>query len=495
MPRVSLLSGLAVLIALGPVAHAADVPVVGGSLLVQDNPVKPTARKAVFKSTAVAISVGANDPRVTGVSVELVNSTPGLEQSDVFTLPASGWSAIGTPPSGYRYKDAKLLNGPVKSAIIRNGRLVKLVAKGATMSFTLEGVPQTQIGVVVSVGTTRLCATFGGIISKDDGRKFKARLAAAPPFCPGLPTTTTTTTTSSTTTTETTTTTTASTTTTTESTTTTTESTTTTTTTTTTTSAPSTTTTTTDPSSTTTTTETTTTTTGPSSTTTTTTTTVTTTTLAAGVDPNSPVSVTSACLTNGTGAQLAVKVMLFDTNAAPLTGATVSIGSTAGTVGPVQSSGNLYWATLTAPASGTSAQISVIADGQPLVQQPTVTLAAPFTDAAGGSGGCAQDGNLRVRVLDETGAPLVGRQRAAGLGRADQRARHHLRLPGRRRDHGRHRRAGLRRVPRLRRHARRARHRDGGCDQPSLPDAHRRRRQRRRPAARTHRPGHHDRHA
>jgi hypothetical protein len=101
-------------------------------------------------------------------------------------------------------------------------------------------------------------------------------------------------------------------------------------------------------------------------------------------------------------------VALFDTNALPISGASVIINSTAGTVGAVQSSGNLYWAILTAPASGTSAQITVIANGTPLNTQPIVTLAAPFTDTTGGAGGCAQNGNLRVRVVTDTGTPLAG---------------------------------------------------------------------------------------
>jgi hypothetical protein len=369
MRHIVLLSGLALMLVACPPAGAADVPISGKSLTVVDNPAKPNSRKAVFKSADSTIQLGVEDPRVTGATIELVNPTPGLEQSDVFTLPASGWTPIGSPPNGYRYKDAQLVNGPVKTAIIKNGRLVKFVAKGATMSFTLDGVPQTQIGVVATVGPTRFCASFGGTIRKDDGRKFRARIAVAPAACPMLPPPTTTTTTATTTSTSTTTTT-----------------------------ATTSTTTTTEP---------------PTTTTTTTSTTTeppttTTTTVATGVDPSSPVTVSSACLTNGSGAQLAVKVMLFDTNAVPLAGATVTIQSTAGTVGPVQSSGNLYWAILTAPGSGTSAQITVIADGQPLVQQPTIALASPFTDATGGSGGCPQDGNLRVRVLDETGSPLAG---------------------------------------------------------------------------------------
>lgn len=347
---------------LATAAMAADVPVSGGKLGIADNLTVPAKRKAVFKSGDAAINVGTEDPRIDGATIELVNPTPGLEQSDVFALPATGWTAIGNPPQGYKYKDSALLNGPIKAAQIKNGKLVKFTAKGASMTFTLGGAPQGQVGVVATFGATRFCALFGGV-TKDDGLKFNAKNAVAPAVCPSASPTTTSSSTTTTTTTTTTTSTTV------------------------------------------------TTTTSSSSSTTSSTTTTTTTTIGSPsgiVDPNSAVLVTSNCLTNGTGAQLGVQLTLVDTNAVPMVGATVSIASTAGFVSPVTASGNVYRAVVVGPGSGTSAQITVIANGVPITTQPVITLAAPFFEGSGGAGGCAQDGNLRVRALTELGAPIAG---------------------------------------------------------------------------------------
>lgn len=348
---------------LAATAGATDVPITGSKLTVVDHLLSPAKRKAVFKSSDPGIQAGTEDPRVSGATVELVNPTAGLEQSDTFTLPATGWLPIGDPPQGYKYKDSDLLHGPVKTAQIKNGKLVKFTAKGATMSFELGGVPQTEVGVIVTIGSTRFCTTFGGVVTKDDGLKFSAKLAPAPGACPSIPptTTTSTTTTSSL--------------------------------------AP-----------TTSTTVTTTTTSSSTAPTTSTTTTTTSTTIVGNgiVDPNSAVLVTSNCLTNATGAQLGIQVTLVDTNTVPIVGASVLIGSTAGLVSPVTASGNVYRAVLVGPAAGTTAQITVTANGTPLTTQPVITLAPPFTEATGGAGGCPQDGNLRVRVLTELGAPVAG---------------------------------------------------------------------------------------
>ncbi len=136
-----------------------------------------------------------------------------------------------------------------------------------------------------------------------------------------------------------------------------------------------------------------------------------------GVDPNSAVTVTSGCLTDGTGAESAVVVDLVDANGNPVTGASVTMTTTAGTLSAVQSSGNTYWAVLTPPAtSGVSAaSVTVSAanscSGQAVQMSTTATvaLAAPFTDTAGGAGGCSVDGNMRVRVVRaEDGTPVSG---------------------------------------------------------------------------------------
>lgn len=199
MSRRTGLLGVLLVLPLAGIGRAADIGVAGSGLTIVDPAGAPARRKAVFKASDPGVQTGTADPRTSGATLELVNPTTGLEQSDVFPMPAIGWKAIGSPPVGFKYHDAKLLLGPVKTALVKNGKLVKLVAKGAGVSFALGGVPQTQVGVVTTIGSTRFCALFGGTVKKDDGFKFQASGATAPASCPALPTTSTTTSTTSTT--------------------------------------------------------------------------------------------------------------------------------------------------------------------------------------------------------------------------------------------------------------------------------------------------------
>ena len=172
-------------------ALSADVPLAGTKLLIKDKPSDATKRLVSFKAADAAVSVSGIDPTATGATVEIVNQNPGVAQSDVFALPAIGWTAAGAPATSYKYKDKTLANGPVKTAQVKGGKLVKLVAKGATMTFQLGLVPQGSVGVVFTSGSARYCTLFGGTVKKDTETQFKATKAAAPGTCPGGPTTTT----------------------------------------------------------------------------------------------------------------------------------------------------------------------------------------------------------------------------------------------------------------------------------------------------------------
>ena len=110
--RSIVLAMVAVLFVCVP-AYAAQQLVATKTLLVKNPP--SGARKVVWKaketgSTATVIG----DPTVDGAMLALV-LTPGGSQC--VSMPASGWSAIGTV--GFKYKDSPLANGPVKVALIK----------------------------------------------------------------------------------------------------------------------------------------------------------------------------------------------------------------------------------------------------------------------------------------------------------------------------------------------------------------------------------------
>jgi hypothetical protein len=132
------------------------------------------------------------------------------------------------------------------------------------------------------------------------------------------------------------------------------------------------------------------------------------------IDPASAVTVgmndgtpLTACVVAGSAARVLAWVDLQDTTGAPLVGATVTIGgspATASTAAP-----GVYWREIVAGAVPGPSTLPVVAtvcgDTENLTPIAITTVAANAT--AGGTGGCSPaGGNVRVRVVDETGAPI-----------------------------------------------------------------------------------------
>lgn len=134
------------------------------------------------------------------------------------------------------------------------------------------------------------------------------------------------------------------------------------------------------------------------------------------IDPASAVGVTSDCLTAATAARAVVVVDLVDTAGDPVVAAELSFSASSGTLGAVESDGlGRYWSELTAPAVPAGALVvDVVADGVTLDAHPSLTVADPIDSPGGGAGGCPADGNLRVRVVDESGAPIDGAEVMVG---------------------------------------------------------------------------------
>ena len=84
---------------------------------------------------------------------------------------------------GYRYKDPDQANGPIRVAILRNGKFIKAVGKGAGLNHTLAGNPD-PVDVVLQTGTKKYCMTFGGTVRFTANLLFNAKDAAAPGACP-----------------------------------------------------------------------------------------------------------------------------------------------------------------------------------------------------------------------------------------------------------------------------------------------------------------------
>jgi hypothetical protein len=126
------------------------------------------------------------DPRITGATLYV--GRVGVGDVTALDLPADGWSGTGGAPTDFKYKSR---SGAVVAARIIDGRSIRLSARGDG-AYPLGGVPQGGVGVIIDVGGLRFCGFFGGQVTKDGGRSFRARNAPAPAGgCTVLGTTTT----------------------------------------------------------------------------------------------------------------------------------------------------------------------------------------------------------------------------------------------------------------------------------------------------------------
>ena len=155
-------------------------PLSGKRLVLRATPVL----RALSKDTTVALGGGngsADDPVVNGGSLRVASA--GFD--DTYGLPASGWSYVGSAgqQKGYRYSDRSLANGPVKFVLVRNGRVVRIVGKGAGLGQSLAADPD-PVDLVLTTGARTYCMQFGGATTFNAGVSFVARDATAPGACP-----------------------------------------------------------------------------------------------------------------------------------------------------------------------------------------------------------------------------------------------------------------------------------------------------------------------
>jgi len=124
-------------------------------------------------------AIVAGDPTQLGGSLRVFTAA-----GDGFdtTYPLVGhWKPIGKPaaPKGYRFTDAA---GPIKSVIVKPGKIAKAVGKGAGLGHTLGANPD-PVTVLLATGTERDCMSFGGgkFVA---GKKYLATHVPAPAACP-----------------------------------------------------------------------------------------------------------------------------------------------------------------------------------------------------------------------------------------------------------------------------------------------------------------------
>jgi subtilisin-like proprotein convertase family protein len=173
-----------------------SVPIAAKQLFIKDRATDATKRLLKFVTTA-AVDTGMIDPVSSGAAIQVFDTAGGPDAACLVMPAGAGWTAKGG--GDFVYKDKTLAAGPVKSAVIKNGRTIKVVAKGngpTPIPYTLDEVAQTAVGVEFHSGPLSVCTEFGGLTRIDSGTnppnpggrgRFLAKDAPAPGACPTPP--------------------------------------------------------------------------------------------------------------------------------------------------------------------------------------------------------------------------------------------------------------------------------------------------------------------
>jgi hypothetical protein len=185
------------------VALAAALTFVSGATYAADNLIP--GKLGLIKATKLAKLVakpavdfplppGPDAPTAVGATIRFFD-TGGAAGDNTYSLPSGTWSGLGNPAGskGYKYKGAGSVADPCKVVLIKTA-VIKAVCKGTGVTVGASSF-SGNAGIIMTMGGTRYCASFGGTTIKNDPGNFKRKDAPAPGACPTVapPTTTTTT--------------------------------------------------------------------------------------------------------------------------------------------------------------------------------------------------------------------------------------------------------------------------------------------------------------
>src|SRR5262249_7043278 len=145
-----------------------DQPIDGVKLKIQRSGEKQKLLWVARSRTPLAAGTPV-DPSVTGATLELLSPSGG---SVSMALPAAGWS-VGSGGAKFKNRDAPGGSSPVRAAVLRQGRSIKVVARST--GFALD-TPLVGVGLRLVSGTLATCSYFhvGTVVTDVPGR-FEAR--------------------------------------------------------------------------------------------------------------------------------------------------------------------------------------------------------------------------------------------------------------------------------------------------------------------------------
>ncbi len=185
--RNLVLAALVASLVLDAAASAADKPIAGTKLQLKKS--SSGKEKLVFLSKdpgflfpAIASADNPASGSPGGLRIELFAQND--PTTGTLTIPAGvgtpGWKVMDGSIDAYKYGNRTAPTGPspVKVAILKQGKMIKIVA--ADTGLALVG-PQARVAIRITAGTQRNCAVFGpGSIKRDAAGNFLAVRAPSP---------------------------------------------------------------------------------------------------------------------------------------------------------------------------------------------------------------------------------------------------------------------------------------------------------------------------
>lgn len=176
--------GTAVLLSLlgwSTVATAVDQPISGAKLAITK---VGTRESLVFVSRDPSFLFppigGTDDPGTGGALVELFSQGEGMASLSIPSAVGSiGWTTAAAAISRYKFANRYAPAGisPVRTALLRQGKVLKVVSKGTGLPMLLA---QGTVGIRITTGSLRSCALFGpATIRRDVSGRFRAVQAPA----------------------------------------------------------------------------------------------------------------------------------------------------------------------------------------------------------------------------------------------------------------------------------------------------------------------------
>ena len=167
-----------------PVPVATPTPLASTRILLKDDVANADKRGVkVIVTKQPSIVVADFDPMSNGAFVRVL----GDGFANGYLLPAANWGALlkGGAVAGWKYSDKDGLNGPIFSALLKDG-ILKVLGKGAGLGHSLASEP-ANLTVVFESGTgDYFCAGVGAgskTAFKAD-KSYKATKNPAPASCP-----------------------------------------------------------------------------------------------------------------------------------------------------------------------------------------------------------------------------------------------------------------------------------------------------------------------